>query len=274
MKLVFFVLMDGRKIIKKDCCSRCTGKKTSDVSWKRRAEKYIGLAKEACDKRGYILLTTIEEFTGVKMNVDFICLKHGKQTMMLDNLIRGHECRVCSYEERAKNLRNDIGYVQDRVESVNGNKLLNPEDYMDSFTRNLNIRCKCGNIFTTSFHNYDRYGVDTCFSCSCKESSGEERIRKFLESCEVEFVQEKRFVDCRDKKPLPFDFYLLKYNLCIEFDGQHHYQPVFGQKHHEITIEHDNIKNQYCKENNINLLRIPYWEGNNIEDIISKQLNL
>lgn len=270
----FAVLINGRKVIQKDCCSSCTGKKTSEVSWRKRAEKYMGLVKDECDKRGYVLLTTIEEFTDVKMNISFICPKHGIQTMILDNLIRGYGCKMCAYEEKGKRMRHDINYVKDRIENVNGNKLLNPEDYKDTFTRNLNIRCKCGNIFTTSFSNYDKHGVNTCFSCSCKESSGEERIRIFLETNKIEFIQEKRFVNCRDKRSLPFDFYLPQYNLIIEFDGQQHYEPKFGEDNFIRLQKHDKIKNQYCKDNNINLLRIPYWDGNNIEEIISKQLNL
>ena len=90
----------------------------------------------------------------------------------------------------------------------------------------------------------------------------------------INFVQEKRFVDCRDNKPLPFDFYLPDHNLIIEFDGQQHYEPKFGKESFAITQKHDEIKNQYCKNNNINLLRVPYFEGHNIENIISKQLNL
>jgi very-short-patch-repair endonuclease len=208
------------------------------------------------------------------MDVEFICPKHGKQKMILDNLLRGHKCIECSYEERGINLRHDVQYVINYIESVNGNKLLNPEDYKDTTIRNLNIRCSCGNIFTTSFSNYSKHGVNTCYSCSCKESDGEQCIRKFLETNYIEFIQEKRFEDCRDNKPLPFDFYLPQYNLIIEFDGQLHYEPRFGMEQLIQTQKHDKIKNQYCKDNNINLLRIPYLDGHNIEEIISKQLNL
>ena len=98
-------------------------------------------------------------------------------------------------------------------------------------------------------------------------------IRKILEDNHIAFEREKSFSDCRDTKPLPFDFYLPNYNLCIEFDGQHHFEDRgFGNL--EITKKHDEIKNQYCQNNNINLLRIPYWNGNDIEKIIYKQLNL
>lgn len=269
----FAVLFNGRKVIQKDCCPHCTGKKTSEVSKKKRAIKYIGLAEKACKENGYTLLTTVDCYTDVKMDIEFICPIHGRQTMMLDNLIRGHKCKDCSYEYRGENMRYDIEYVNKYINSINGNKLLNPEDYKGIYTRNLNIQCFCGNVYTTSFGNYKHANVTTCFSCSCKESTGEERIRKFLELNGIDFVQEKRFDDCRDVKPLPFDFYVPKNNLIIEFDGAQHFKETYHMDY-ETTKRHDDIKNQYCKDNNINLLRIPYWEGNNIESIIATKLNL
>lgn len=63
------------------------------------------------------------------------------------------------------------------------------------------------------------------------------------------------------------------YNLIVEFDGQMHYYDV-GYGNHEMTVRHDKIKNKYCDDNNIKLLRIPYWNGNNIEEILTKELNL
>lgn len=269
----FVVLMDGRKIIQKDCCHSCTGKKASEISLKKRAIKYLGLAQKECEKRGYTLLTTIDEYTDVKMNIRFDCPKHGVQIMMLDNLIHGHGCLDCSYETRFDNVRHNVKYVKECIEGINGNKWINQNDYKNSTTRNLKILCSCGNVFTTSFSNYCRYNVVTCYSCSCKESSGEERIRKFLEDNEVNFIQEMRFDDCRDIKPLPFDFYIPENNLLIEFDGQHHFEET-GRGSHETTKHHDQIKNQYCKDNNIDLLRIPYWDGHDIENIIAGKLNL
>ena len=268
------LILNGRDVIQKDCCPNCTGKKTSEVSKQRRSEKYIGLARKVCEENGYMLITTVDEYIDIKMNICFICPKHGEQKMMLDNFIRGHKCKLCSYEERGENLKHDTQYIKECIESVNGNKWLNPEEYQGTFVRNLNIECSCGKSFITSFSNYHRYGVDKCFSCSCKVSKGEERIEKFLKINDIDFVTEKRFDDCRDIKPLPFDFYLPKYNLIIEFDGQHHYKTTYSVEHYETTVRHDKIKNDYCKSHNIDLLRIPYWECNNIESIIADELNL
>lgn len=270
----YAIITNGRKSLDKDACPHCAGKKASEISKNKRAKKYIGMVQKVCEENGYILLTTEDEYTDVKMDVHFVCPKHGEQTMMLDNFLRGHKCSHCSYEGVGNILKHDIQYVKECIEDINGNKLLNPEDYKDAHAHNLNILCSCGNIFTTSFSSYMRYGVNTCFSCSCKESDGEKIIRKFLESHNINFEQEKRFEDCRDVRPLPFDFYLPEYNLIIEFDGQHHFEENHNRGNYEITKRHDEIKNRYCKDKNINLLRIPYWEGNNIENIITKKLNL
>lgn len=267
----FYSVMYGREKYPKDCCANCTGKKSSDVSRMKRARKKIGCARKICDELGYIFVTTEDEYIDVHMDVVFICPIHGIQTMMLDNFLRGHKCIKCSYEYRASGLRYSQDYVKESIESVNDNKWLNYGEYTDIFNHNLTILCSCGNKFITSFANYTKHGVMMCYSCSCKESSGERRIRDFLEQNNIKFEQEKRFDDCRDKKPLPFDFYLPDYNLIVEFDGRHHYEDI-GFVNYEITVMHDNIKNDYCKSHNINLLRIPYWEWHNIESILKEKL--
>ena len=96
-------------------------------------------------------------------------------------------------------------------------------------------------------------------------------VRNYLIKHEFEFEEQKRFNDCRNKRPLPFDFYIPKYNLCIEFDGQLHYMSVkyFGgdEKLNERK-DNDLIKNNYCKEKGINLLRIRYDE--NVEEKLTE----
>ena len=78
-------------------------------------------------------------------------------------------------------------------------------------------------------------------------------------------------------RPLPFDFYIPQYNLCIEFDGKQHFIPTDFKsnsteeeklKYFELVQMRDNIKTDYCKNNNINLLRIKYTE--NIEEKLSE----
>lgn len=100
-------------------------------------------------------------------------------------------------------------------------------------------------------------------------------ISKLLTEKEIEYIAE--YSICIDGRRYRFDFYLPKYNLFIEYDGEQHYHTAryFGADEEKNELEfiktqtYDKIKNKYCKDNNINLLRIPYWEKKNIETIIS-----
>ena len=152
----------------------------------------------------------------------------------------------------------------------NGNKLLNKEDYVNSTTNNLQVLCACGEVFTTSLSHYNEYR--RCKKCNAILSNGELKIANFLNSHNIKFVSEKKFDDCIDKKCLPFDFYIESLNTIIEFDGAQHYAPHFGKEQFETTKRHDEIKNNYCSTNNIKLIRIPYWEEDNIEDILISKL--
>ncbi len=76
---------------------------------------------------------------------------------------------------------------------------------------------------------------------------------------------------------LKFDFAVfgLKNNLVvlIEYDGEFHFEKQYSDDKFERVKIHDKFKNQYCKNNNIPLLRIPYWEFDNIEEILHNQLD-
>lgn len=116
----------------------------------------------------------------------------------------------------------------------------------------------------------------------CNTSKGEKIIEEWIKKRNILYESQKRFSNCKDKKPLPFDFYLPEYNICIEYQGQQHYEPIeyFGGKSKfENQIKKDNIKKEYCQKNNIYLFEIPYFEDINkkleeLYKIISKQNEL
>jgi predicted Zn-ribbon and HTH transcriptional regulator len=110
----------------------------------------------------------------------------------------------------------------------------------------------------------------------CNSSKGERKIGSFLKLNNIKHKQQYSFADCINKKRLLFDFSVFdqfeNLILLIEFDGKQHFEPVdiFGGEDGFIqTRINDEIKNEYCKNNNIELLRIPYWEFDNIEKILS-----
>jgi len=137
--------------------------------------------------------------------------------------------------------------------------------------------CSCGNKFYKKW-DYIRSGRERhCDFCMSK-SNIEDCVAKFLTKNVIDFEREYKFEDCRDKNRLPFDFYLPKYNTCIEIDGEQHYKPIrFGGMEENESIERFNkqtkrdiIKDDYCKDNNIKLLRIPYWFFNNKKEFEEK----
>ena len=107
----------------------------------------------------------------------------------------------------------------------------------------------------------------------CGFSQGENTIWNLLKQHTIKFEFQKRFENCKDKNTLPFDFFIPKYNLCIEFQGSQHYDPGFyirkkksqeeGMKKYLIQKKHDEIKKNYCIQNNINFLEIKYTEDIN-----------
>ena len=144
--------------------------------------------------------------------------------------------------------------------------------------KNLRVICpECGKEFLTSFGAFVKHNGQCCPECSTSESRGERKIRHVLENNNINFEQECSFIDCRDKHPLPFDFYLPDYNILIEYQGAQHYEVVErfgGLAGFILRQKHDRIKLQYCLTHNIILLTIPYWDFNNIQNILHKELVL
>jgi len=136
-------------------------------------------------------------------------------------------------------------------------------------------KCDCGNE-TIVLGNSLVLGHT--LSCGCAVSHMNAYIESYLTNQNI--VHSSEYIVFVEGHKLRFDFHLPEYNLFIEYDGEQHYYPInFGgwdetglQENFEKTKYRDNLKNKYCEENNINLLRIPYWEKDNIETIISNHL--
>ena len=108
-------------------------------------------------------------------------------------------------------------------------------------------------------------------------SKNEEYILNILLKENIKFIREKTFSDLRKGK-YRFDFYLPKYNICLEIDGEQHFKQVskFQKTKSDFLKqqEYDRRKNSYCLANNISLYRIPYWDLNKIKtlnDILNKK---
>jgi very-short-patch-repair endonuclease len=203
------------------------------------------------------------EYVNDRTKVKIICKKHGLFLQTPNTHLSGSGCPICSgrynytnseFIEKSKKIH------YDKYEYPNCN-------YKNAHTK-VKILCKKHGVFTQnpSCHLQGQ-------GCpSCKESKGEIFINEYLVKREIKFIRQKTFNKCKNKSLLYFDFYLPELNLCIEYDGEFHYKPIFGIKYLEETTKRDIIKNNYCEKNNIRLLRIPYTEFNKIPEILENEL--
>jgi hypothetical protein len=135
----------------------------------------------------------------------------------------------------------------------------------DCGKRMVECICDCGNKINIQWY---RIVTKNTKSCGCVKSHGNKKIGNILRRNNISYVAEYQIEDCKNILPLRFDFYLTDYNILIEYQGQQHYEPVFGIKPFIISIKHDKIKRRYCKKHNIALYAIPYTYFDTLETIV------
>lgn len=126
-------------------------------------------------------------------------------------------------------------------------------------SKKWNCQCDCGNeVIITA----DALQKGNTMSCGClKQSQGEFLIEQILKENNIPFEKEKYVFDYETGGKARFDFYVNN-KYAIEFDGEQHYQSNNRWWNTEEFVEkqkiRDQVKNEYCKLNNIPLIRIPY----------------
>lgn len=180
------------------------------------------------------------------------------------SVLRNHGCPQCF----GSNLKTTEFFKKEVFDLV-GDEFILLDEYVNNTTKIRFKHITCGNEFLMTPREFLR--GNRCFKC--KMSKGEKSISKILTDLNIEFIEQYRFDDCKYKYTLPFDFYLPDYNVCVEFHGKQHYNPINffgGNEGFQVTQLRDKIKEEYCIKNNIQLLIIPYWNIKNI-NIILKQ---
>ena len=124
-------------------------------------------------------------------------------------------------------------------------------------------KCDCGNFIEVSVSALK--GNHPTRSCGCNSRSlGATYIFNLLTEHNIPFKSEYSFSDLKDKK---YDFAIFENNIpirLIEFDGEQHYFDIANWDSVELQQKRDKIKNEYALSHNIPLVRIPYWERDNI----------
>ena len=148
-------------------------------------------------------------------------------------------------------------------------------DFKYSYDKTNYIKNQIKVIITCPIHgDFEQNPLSHLHGCgcsSCNESHGEREIARILQSYNKNFDRQKKFTDCKKIFELPFDFYIPSMHTIIEFDGLQHFEPIKhfgGQEAFEKLKTNDKIKNYYCEDNYINLIRIKYDEVDKIERIL------
>ena len=217
-------------------------------------------------------ITVVDKYVGSHIPIMHYCSIHDYHWLASPgNILRGERCPLCGNQAISAALRKDHAWYIQRIQDLRPNvEVL--EEYVDYRTPILH-RCKIDGYEwkTTPCNILRNIGCPKC--CAYK---GENKIAEWLNQHDINYVFQYRFIDCKDQRTLPFDFYLPDYNICIEYDGRQHFMPIdFSGKGERYAIDafkvvqlHDQIKTEYCKHCNIDLLRIPY--NKDIEEELKK----
>ena len=239
-----------------DGCFYCGMEKTRNGNLKSNIE-FVKKANEIHNNS----YEYIEKYTNQKKKIKILCKKHGIFEQTPKYHLQGNGCQKCAKEFK--------GAIKSNEEFIRlSNEIHNYKyDYSKTFfkfaTDKIIIICPIHGEFIQRANSHIA-GIG-CYKC--KSSKGEKIIAKILEKNGIEYTPQKKFKECKNIKLLPFDFYLENYYICIEYDGEQHYIPKnhFGgiSAFNEIK-KRDAIKEKFCLENKIELIRIKY--NDNIEE--------
>lgn len=217
--------------------------------------------KEHIESFGYKLLS--KEYKNNKKHLEMMCPKGHKILMKFSHFKRGKRCAKCRGLKRYT-----IEEVREYIEE-NNYKLIS-EEYINEKEK-LRFICDKGHEYNASFECFKR--GQRC--PICRISKGERKIMNWLENYKIFYIYDSEyFEDLLSVRgnPLRPDFIIEDKRIWIEYDGEFHFGERFEGDSFEIMQEHDKLKNEYAKRNNWKLIRIPYWEFDNIEKILEKEI--
>jgi len=242
-------------------CPKCNGKfKKTTKQFKEEIYNLIGSEYEL-----------IGEYIRALDDVIFKHIICGYQFKMRPNsFLNGQRCPKC-----AERIKYTTETFKEKIYELTNGEYNVLGEYINNKIHILIKHNICNHEYSINPNAF----LKGCRCPKCGESKGEQEIRHILEYKKLNFKPQYTFDDLLSNKGnlLKFDFGILDKNnnliFLIEYDGGGHYdENIFGKESYELTIYHDQLKNQYCQQNNISLLRIPYWEFDIIEEILEEYL--
>lgn len=204
------------------------------------------------------------EYKGWNIAIKLTCPIHGDFYKKPRHILETKSgCQECSKETADNNQKSNIKVLINRFNDIHNNYY----NYSNIVYKNTYTKIKIICPIHGEFEQAPREHLHGKGCPKCNLSKGELYIGKLLKNNNILYESQKSFKDCKDKYSLKFDFYLPELNTLIEYDGKQHFEiiehwgDIEGLKDRQ---KKDKIKNDFCKSNDIKLIRIRYDE--NIEE--------
>ena len=207
----------------------------------------------------------VQLLTEFKNHREYVLVKHLKcgsiYHVLPNNLKRNLPCKVCSVNSSRRTPDEFIREVYRLV----GDEYVFHGRYVNSKEKMHVTHSTCGKRYSVSPYKF----LDGRRCPNCAYSRGEKAVADVLDSLSIEYSREHTFEYLGRKR---FDFFIPSLNIAIEYDGEQHYKSIDswgGEEALKRTQESDALKNDFCDFMGIDLLRIPYWELDNIDEIVT-----
>jgi hypothetical protein len=194
------------------------------------------------------------------------CKEHGDFIQQAGSHLVGYGCRKCADRMNGIRCRSSTSEFITKAEKVHGDRYDYSKVEYNTAQSSVVIICKEHGEFSQTPNNHLK--GENCPKCGA--SLGEQAIMDWLGGRGVRYGFNHIFPDCSYKGLLRFDFYLPDYAMCIEYDGEHHFRQIAGGSSLELIQARDRVKDKYCMDNNMQMVRIRYDE--NVEDVLINHL--
>jgi very-short-patch-repair endonuclease len=202
----------------------------------------------------------VKEYTTKREKIKINHTKCGNDIeLLLANIQRGQKCIHCENAYTTKNLetfKKEVEFLGEKQYEVISDNYINNKEKL------LMKHLECGTEYLVRPNDF----ISGHRCPYCRISFNEKKIENFLIENKIKF--EKQWKINIENRILKADFYLNDFNTVLEYDGETHYFPIFGEEQLQIQKERDQLKDKFCQESNVNILRIPYWKKNKIEKIL------
>ena len=196
---------------------------------------------------------SLVEYVNMDAKVTIVCKKHGPFQQRPVSHIKGHGCWKCRNEKMSILQRSSLEQILERFHAAHGDRYCYSEVHAVKNNRQkVRLICPLHGVFLQSVTKHA--SGEGCPSCHA--SRGENRVAQTLDWMDLEYEREKRFPSCRDKRSLPFDFYVPSQETLIEYDGPQHREEL-PRFNFPLIRRHDRMKTAWAEKHGFQLIRIP-----------------